>query len=82
MEWEHKGIRFTIETEPLGPFFLASARVPPEGMFVRVRPFSALAQTQEAALEILQDQIRIHYRRLPELAATDDQSRARSSDPE
>ncbi len=71
MKWEHKGIEFTIEVEPLGPFFLVSARAPQEGMFVRVRPFSALAQTQEQALEQVKSQIRVEYRRLPELVRED-----------
>lgn len=67
MKWEHKGIEFSIEVEPLGPFFLATARAPQEGMFVRVRPFSSLGRTEETSLEMLKDQIRMEYRRLPEL---------------
>lgn len=70
MEWEHKGIRFMIELEPLGVFFLASAKVPKEGMFVRVRPFSALGKSEEEALQMLRDQIRMEYRRLPEVTPT------------
>lgn len=68
MQWECKGLLFTISMEPLGPFFLASARVPKEGMFVRVRPFSALGRTEEEAAEMLKEQIRFEYRRVPEVA--------------
>lgn len=69
MKWEHKGIEFDIEVEPLGPFLLVSARAPKEGMYVRVRPFSALARTRDEALEQVKKQIRFEYRRLPEAAA-------------
>ncbi len=70
MNWEHKGIEFTIEVEPLGPFFLASAHVPKEGLFVRVRPFSALGRSHDGAVEMLQDQIRLEFRRVPEVASS------------
>ena len=62
---------FSIEVEVLGPFFLASASVPKEGLFVRVRPFSALGRSGEAAIEMLKDQIRLEFRRVPETAPAD-----------
>lgn len=65
MEWEHKGIKFSIETEKMGPFVMASARAPKHGMFVRVRPFSALGGDREQALELLKNQVRLEFRRLP-----------------
>jgi len=65
MEWEHKGIVFTIATETLGPFRMASASVPSEGRFVRIRPFSALGRSEEQALEMLKEQIRMEYRKVP-----------------
>ncbi|HSR52266.1 MAG TPA: hypothetical protein VLV83_15675 [Acidobacteriota bacterium] len=65
MEWEHKGIKFSIETEKMGPFVMVSAKAPKQGMFVRVRPFSALGRDQEQALELLKNQIRLEFRRLP-----------------
>ena len=67
MEWEYKGVQFKLAVQPLGPFFLASARVPAEGPFVRVRPFSALGRSEEESLEMLQDQIRMEFRRVPEI---------------
>jgi hypothetical protein len=68
MEWEHKGVKFSIRTEALGPFVLASARAPQEGMFVRVRPFSALGKDEEEALDLLKQQIRSEFRRVPDFA--------------
>ncbi len=65
MHWDHKGIQFHIDTEPMGAFVLASARVPREGMFVRVRPFSALGRDEEQAVRLLQQQIELEYRRVP-----------------
>lgn len=65
MQWEHKGIRFDIETEPMGAFVMASARAPRQGMFVRVRPFSALGRDEEQAVELLKQQIELEYRRIP-----------------
>ncbi len=70
MQWTHKGIEFAITTEDLGPFVLASARVPREGMFVRVRPFSALGRTEDQAISMLKSQIEFEYRRVPEFAAS------------
>ncbi len=69
MEWQHKGIQFQITFEKMGPLVLASARAPRQGMFVRVRPFSAIGRTQEEALELLRSQIRMEYRRVPDLTA-------------
>ncbi len=63
-EWEHKGIRFTITIEPMGEFVMAKARHPSEG-FVRVRPFSALGRQEDEALQMVKDQIRLEYRRIP-----------------
>lgn len=65
MQWEHKGVKFTIETEKAGIFVLASARTLREGIFVRVRPFSALGKSEEEALELLKKQIQTEFRRLP-----------------
>lgn len=66
MRWEHKGIVFEIEVEPVGEFFLASAQVPREGRFIRVRPFSALGRDEAQSIDMLKDQIRMKYRRAPE----------------
>ncbi|HLV00275.1 MAG TPA: hypothetical protein VKZ59_03355 [Acidobacteriota bacterium] len=66
MDWEHKGVKFTITIEKAGTFVLASARAPREGIFVRVRPFSALGKSEEEALELLQQQIKMEFRRVPE----------------
>lgn len=71
MEWEHKGIRFSIETEPLGSFVLASARAPQVGPYVRVRPFSALGRSEEEALVMLKEQIRFQYRKVPATVAAE-----------
>lgn len=69
MEWHHKGIDFTISTEPMGPLVMASAEAPKEGMFVRVRPFSAIGRDQEEAIRLLKEQIEFEYRKVPEFAA-------------
>ncbi len=66
MEWEHKGLRFTITIEPMGELCLAAARVPRAGMFVRVRPFSAIGRSEEEAVDLLKDQIRLEYQTVPE----------------
>jgi hypothetical protein len=66
MRWEHKGIVFTITTQPMGPLVMISAKTPREGMFVRVRPFSAIGRTEEEALELLRSQIRLEFRKVPE----------------
>ena len=66
MTWEHKGITFHLEQESLGSFVMVSARVPAEGPFVRIRPFSALGRSGEEALQMVQDQIRMEFRRVPE----------------
>ena len=66
MRWRHKGIDFSIEFEVLGPFTLASARVPPQGPFVRVRPFSALGRGRDESVTLLKQQIEMEYRRVPE----------------
>lgn len=67
MEWEHKGITFQIQTEPMGPLYLASARAPRQGRYVRVRPFSAIGTSEEQAVELLKEQIRFEYRKVPDL---------------
>ncbi len=67
MDREHKGLRFTISTEPMGVLCLAAARVPREGLFVRVRPFSAIGRSEEEAVELLKDQIRLEYQTVPDL---------------
>ena len=66
MEWEHKGMRFTVSTRELGPLVLASARVPAVGPYVRIRPFSALGTDRDEAIELLKKQIRMEFRRLGE----------------
>ena len=66
MDWEHKGLRFTITTEPMGVLCLAAARVPREGLFVRVRPFSAIGKSEEEAVGLLKDQIRLEYQTVPD----------------
>lgn len=67
MDWEHKGIMFKISTQQLGSLVLASAQAPAEGMYIRVRPFSALGTDRDEALEILKNQIREEYRKVPEM---------------
>lgn len=67
MEWEHKGVAFTISIGQLGTLVMASARAPMEGAFVRTRPFSAIGKSQEEALDLLKDQIREEYRKVPEI---------------
>ena len=67
MEWEHKGITFTISTEELGTFVMASARAPMEGAFVRTRPFSALGKSEGEALNLLKGQIKMEYKKVPEI---------------
>ncbi len=66
MDLEHKGLRFTITTEPMGVLCLAAARVPREGMFVRIRPFSAIGTSEEESIELLKDQIRMEYQAVPD----------------
>lgn len=66
MDWEHKGLRFEITTEPMGVLCLAAARVPRQGIFVRVRPFSAIGRSEKEALELLKDQIRLEYQAVPD----------------
>ncbi len=67
MDWEHKGLRFTITTEPMGVLCLAAARVPREGLFVRVRPFSAIGKSEEESIKLLKEQIRMEYQAVPDL---------------
>jgi len=69
MDWEFKGLKFQVKTEALGPFWLASARVPTIGPFVRVRPFSSLGRSEEEALDLLKRQIEFEYRKLPTATA-------------
>ena len=66
MDWEHKGLRFTITTEPMGALCLASAQAPEEGMFVRVRPFSAIGTNEDEAVMLLKDQIRLEFESVPD----------------
>ncbi|MFQ5929484.1 MAG: hypothetical protein ACE5MK_07285 [Acidobacteriota bacterium] len=67
MEWEHKGLRFKITTERMGPLYLAAARVPKEENFVRVRPFSAIGRSEQEAIELLKEQIRLEYLKVPDV---------------
>jgi hypothetical protein len=66
MDWEHKGLQFTISTEPMGALCLAAARVPREGMFVRVRPFSAIGTNEDEAVTLVKEQIRLEFESVPE----------------
>lgn len=66
MDWEYRGLTFEIRIQPMGPLCMASARVPSEGPFVRVRPFSAIGRSEEEALGLLKEQIALEYRKLPE----------------
>ena len=66
MTWDHKGITFQFEQQSLGDFVMISARVPAQGRFVRIRPFTALGRTEEEALTLVKDQIRMEFRRVPE----------------
>lgn len=65
MDWEFKGLRFRLKTESLGPFWLASARVPNVGPFVRIRPFSSLGRSEKEALDLLKRQIEFEFRKVP-----------------
>jgi hypothetical protein len=65
MEWKHKGITYSISTKQMGALVMASARAPKEGMFVRVRPYSAIGTDEEQALELLKKQIRMENRSVP-----------------
>jgi hypothetical protein len=65
MDWEHKGLRFTITTEPMGALCLASAQVSGEEMFVRVRPFSAIGTDDDEAVALLKEQIRREFESVP-----------------
>lgn len=69
MEWQHKGINFTISLTAMGPLVMASATAPPSGRFVRVRPFSAIGRSEDEALELLRSQIQMEYRTIPDLSA-------------
>ena len=65
MEWKHKNIRFAITIEPIGPLYLASALTPPVSIFKRIRPFSAIGTSEKAAIELLKDQIRLEFIKIP-----------------
>jgi hypothetical protein len=65
MEWKYKGITYSIITKQMGPLVMVSAQAPQEGMFVRVRPFSAIGTSEEQALELLKDQIQREYKEVP-----------------
>jgi len=65
MDWEHKNIRFTITIEPAGPLYLASARAPSVSIFERIRPFSAIGTSEKAAIELLKDQIKLEFIKIP-----------------
>ncbi|MEE2822152.1 MAG: hypothetical protein VYA53_04135 [Acidobacteriota bacterium] len=66
LDWEYKGLCFNITTEPMGELYLAAARVPKEGMFVRVRPFSAIGTSADEALALLKSQIRMEFEIVPD----------------
>lgn len=65
MEWKHKKITYMIGVQRMGDLVMASARVPQEGMFVRVRPFSAIGTDEEQAVELLKEQIQMENRKVP-----------------
>jgi hypothetical protein len=65
MEWKHKGITYTITIKPMGALVMASARAPEDGMFVRVRPYSAIGTDEEQAKELLKKQIRMENESVP-----------------
>lgn len=65
MKWQHKGFEFEIETRKVGLLYMASTPAQKEGMFVRVRPFSAIGRSEEEALELLKKQIQLEYRKIP-----------------
>jgi hypothetical protein len=67
MEWEHKGITFTLSTEEMGELVMVSACAPMEGAFIRTRPFSAIGTSEEEALKLLKDQIKAEYKKVPEI---------------
>ena len=67
MEWEHKGITFTISTEEMGTFVMASARAPMEGFFIRTRPCSAIGTSEDEALDLLKGQIQMEFKKVPEI---------------
>ena len=50
----------------MGELYLAAARVPKEGMFVRVRPFSAIGTSTDEALALLKSQIRMEFEIVPD----------------
>jgi len=65
MEWKHKGITYSITTRKMGPLVIASAEVPDQGMFIRVRPYSAIGTDEEEALELLKKQILMENKSVP-----------------
>jgi hypothetical protein len=68
MEWQHKGITFTITLKPMGPLVMASAKAPASGMFIRIRPFSAIGRSEEEAVRLLHSQIEMEYRKIPDMS--------------
>lgn len=71
MEWIHKGLHFEIRLERLGLFYLASARAPRVGSFVRIRPFSALGRSDHEAIDLLKVQIEDEFREIPAMEELD-----------
>jgi hypothetical protein len=65
MEWKHKGITYVISVKQMGSLVMASARAPEKGMFIRVRPYSAIGTDEEEALKLLKEQIRMENRSVP-----------------
>lgn len=65
MEWKHKGITYTITVEPMGALVMASAQAREQGMFVRVRPYSAIGTDEEQAKDLLKQQIRMENQGVP-----------------
>ncbi len=50
----------------MGPLCLASARTPQEGMFIRIRPFSAIGTSENDAVKLLKEQIKLEFLKIPD----------------
>lgn len=75
MEWEHKGLRFRLSTQQMGPLVMVSAEVPRQGMFVRVRPFSAIGRSEEEAVHLLKRQIELEFKKVPDFSPSQSATR-------
>ncbi len=50
----------------MGPLSLASARTQQEGMFIRIRPFSAIGTSENDAVKLLKEQIKLEFLKIPD----------------